>query len=751
VGTHRPDNDLDGKALPVGGGLKAVRYVMSVAGQVGPRRLAEAVRSKNTCKACAFGTGGQRGGLHNEHNAGIEICNKNIQAQSSDLQPAIPRALFEDNTLAELAQLSGRELESLGRLAHPLYKAPGAERYQIIGYDEAITRIAERLRRTAPQRSFFYASGRSSNEAAFILQLFARLFGSNHVNNCSYYCHQASGAGLQAAIGTGTATVQYQDLPQADTIFVIGANPASNHPRFLKVLIECRRKGGQVIVINPAREPGLLRFAAPSNLRSMIVGGAPIASLYVQPHVGGDLALLQGIAKAVLENGGEDRHFIAQHCRGFAEYATHLQALSWPDLCAESGVDEEQIRQLATLYQHSRHCVFSWGMGITHHTHGVENVEAISNLALLRGMLGAPGKGLLPLRGHSNVQGVGSMGVTPALKQQVFEQIESALGVRLPTESGMDTLACLHAAQARQVDVAFLLGGNLYAASPDSTFAAAALAAIPFKVQINSTLNLSHVHGIGEECIVLPIRVRDEETQPTTQESMFNFVRLSDGGFDRIEGLRSEVEILSSIASSVIPPEVLDFAPFARHREIRQAIAKIIPGYAALGEIDDTKSEFHVEGRSLSQPVFSTPDSRAHFLVPRRTAGRSAPGAREFMLTSVRSEGQFNTIVYTDKDVYRGQTERKVVMMHPADMRDAGLVEDMCVCLENATGRLTGLKVKPFDIRRGNLMTYFPEANVLVPLHTDPRSQTPAFKAVLVTLRPASQVPGGTGETTGVL
>jgi len=299
--------------------------------------------------------------------------------------------------------------------------------------------------------------------------------------------------------------------------------------------------------------------------------------------------------------------------------------------------------------------------------------------------------------------------------------------------------------------VAFLLGGNLYAANPDSTFAAAALAAIPFKVQINSSLNLSHVHGIGDECIVLPIRVRDEETQPTTQESMFNFVRLSDGGFERIEGLRSEVEILSGIAASVIPPQVLDFAPFASHREIRQAIARIIPGYAALGEIDDTKSEFHVGGRSLSQPEFPTPDSRAHFLVPRRGAGRSAPGAHEFMLTSVRSEGQFNTIVYTDTDVYRGQTERKVVMMHPADMREAGLVEDMRVCLENATGRLTGLKVKPFDIRRGNLLTYFPEANILVPLQTDPRSQTPSFKAVCVTLRAESDRPHETGEPTRVL
>jgi molybdopterin-dependent oxidoreductase alpha subunit len=723
--------------LPVGGGLKAVQYVLSIASAVGPRRLAETVRSKNTCKACAFGTGGQRGGLHNEHNRGIEICNKNLQAQSGDLRPAIPEAIFTDNSLTELAQLSGRELEALGRLAHPLYKAPNADRYRIISYDEAIARIAEQMLRTAPQRSFFYASGRSSNEAAFILQLFARLYGSNHVNNCSYYCHQASGVGLQASIGTGTATLQYQDLTLADTIFVIGANPASNHPRFLKVLIECRRQGGKVIVINPAKEPGLLRFASPSNLRSMIAGGVPIASHYIQPHVGGDLALLQGIAKALVETGTVNLHFIQQHCHGFDTYAAYLAALDWTRLSDEAGVSETQMRELAHCYSTSRNTVFSWGMGITHHLHGVENVEAISNLALLRGMVGGPGKGLLPLRGHSNVQGVGSMGVTPALKDRVFARIEDTLGVTLPTEVGMDTLACLKASLAGNIDVALLLGGNLYAASPDSAFAAQALARIPFKVQFNPTLNLSHVHGIGQECIVLPIRVRDEEKQATMQESMFNYVRLSEGGFDRIESLRSEVDLISAIAERVIPPTRLNFAPFREHRQIRKAIARIIPGYEAADSIDESREEFHVSGRKLTTPLFPTGDGKATFALPRQYISEPEPhpSAKTYTLTSVRSEGQFNTIIYTDNDVYRGQEERNVVMMNPLDIKAAGLTENEYVDISNKTGTMSRLKVRAFDIRRGNVLTYFPEANVLIPLQTDPRSQTPAFKAVKVSIR----------------
>ncbi len=726
--------------LPIGGGLKAVRYVLSIAGDIGPRRLAETVRSNNTCKACAFGTGGQRGGLHNEHSPGIEICNKNIQAQSGDMRAAIPSAIFTDNSLAELRQLSGRELEALGRLAQPLYKAPGADRYAVITYDAAIEIITARLGAADPQRSFFYSSGRSSNEAAFILQLFARLFGSNHVNNCSYYCHQASGVGLNASIGTGTATVQYKDLELADTIFVIGANPASNHPRFLKVLIECRRRGGNVVIINPAREPGLLRFASPSNFRSMIAGGAAIASHYVQPHVGGDLALLQGIAKAVLELDGQDEAYISAHVNGFDAYKSHLQALEWEDLCAESGVEEAQIREIAQLSCAAKNTVWSWGMGITHHTHGVENVEAISNLALLCGMIGRPGSGLLPLRGHSNVQGVGSMGVSPALKEQVFASIEKHLGVSLPSTAGMDTLACMRAAHAGNVDCAFLLGGNLYAANPDSAFADAALAAIPFKLQISSTLNLSHVHGIGQESIVLPIRVRDEETQGTTQESMFNYVRLSDGGFERIEGLRSEVELISTIASQIIPKDTLDFAAFAQHQEIRRTIARVIPGYQGLDQIDRTKQEFHVAERHLNTAHFATHDHRANFHVPTQPKRQTRSGGNsEYTLTSVRSEGQFNTIVYNDNDVYRGQTSRQVVLMNPLDMQAEGLREDMRVNLSNVTGKLSALLVKAFDIRQGNLMTYFPEANALIPLTSDPRSQTPAFKAVTVRIEAVAE------------
>lgn len=717
-----------------------MQYVLECAKKVGARNLANSVRSKNTCKACAFGTGGQRGGLHNEYSNRVEICNKNIQAQLSDIRDPIPIEIFEQNSIAELRALSGKQLEDLGRLAVPLYKAAAAEHYQAISYEQALQQIAAHMRGTEPQRSFFYGSGRSSNEAAFILQLFARLYGCNHINNCSYYCHQASGVGLGASIGTGTATIQYGDLHKADLIIVLGANPASNHPRFVKVLLECRQRGGTVIVINPAREAGLVRFASPSNFKSMITGGGEVATHYVQPHIGGDIPLLSGIAKYLLQHGLQDQSFIDDHCENFASYRDSIDRLEWQDIEAECGVSRDEIERIAANYGESRRTVFAWGMGLTHHQHGTDNVQAVANLALLRGMLAGEGKGLLPLRGHSNVQGVGSMGLTPALKAEVFAAIERELRVQLPQHEGMDTLACVQAAARNEIDFALLLGGNLYSANPDSSFSARALNAIPCKVMINSTLNQTHVNGVDGENYILPIRVRDEEQQATTQESMFNFLRMSDGGFNRIPTLWSEVDIISSLAQQVIDRKQMDFAEFQRHDRIRHAIAKLVPGFAELALIDASKQEFHIEGRHLTQPEFSTPSGKARFALPpspKRPAA-ATPSHQQFTLTSVRSEGQFNTIIYNETDVYRRQSSRKVLFMHNADMQRLQLQEDDLVDVSNSTGVMEDLRIAPYDIKPGNVMTYFPEANVLVPQTCDPRSRTPAFKSVRVTIQRAA-------------
>jgi molybdopterin-dependent oxidoreductase alpha subunit len=716
-----------------------MQYVMSCAQKVGTRKLASAVRSNNTCKACAFGTGGQRGGLHNEYSKRIEICNKNIQAQLSDIRDPIPSQIFQQNSIEELRALSAKQLEDLGRLSTPLHKVAGSDSYQAISYEQAFDLVAERLRATDPLRSFFYASGRSSNEAAFILQLFSRVYGCNHINNCSYYCHQASGDGLNKSIGSGTATIQYSDLHKADLIFVFGANPASNHPRFVKVLLECRQRGGQVVVVNPAREAGLVRFASPSNFKSMITGGGEVASHYIQPHVGGDVALLSGMAKHLIEQELINRDFIDSYCESFESYSDFITNLNWSDIVRECGLEQAQIESLAKLYARSESTVFSWGMGLTHHHNGTDNIEAIASIALLRGMIGGEGKGLLPLRGHSNVQGVGSMGVTPELKAEVFSSIEKEFSVKLPQHKGMDTMACIQAAAREKIDFALLLGGNLFSANPDTRFSEMALDRIPFKVMISSTLNQTHLNGVAGENLILPIRVRDEETQATTQESMFNYLRMSDGGFDRIEELLSEVDIISSIAARVIDTNILDFQEFSRHESIRKAIARLIPGFAALADIDATKQEFHIGGRHLNTPKFATPSGRASFCTPTQTRWNAktdsvSKSSKQFTLTSVRSEGQFNTIIYSEEDIYRRQPHRQVLFISKEDLARLELTEEDKVDVSNATGRMSNLSLAPYDIKPGNVMCYFPEANVLVPQSVDQRSRTPSFKSVTVTV-----------------
>ncbi|MEY4589974.1 MAG: hypothetical protein RL497_2050 [Pseudomonadota bacterium] len=716
--------------MAIGGGFHALRSVMHYAWQIGPFKLWRSLRSKNACKACAFGTGGQNGGLRNEAARSVEICNKNIQAHTSDIRPGIPAAYFLHTPISETARLSAKHIEDLGRLTLPLYKPAGAKHYSPISYADAIEIVAARLRATDPNRSFFYASGRSSNEAAFSLQLLARLYGSNHINNCSYYCHQASGVGLKACLGTGTATVIFNDLALADCIFVWGANPASNHPRFVKLLIQARRRGAQVVVVNPAREAGLVRFASPSDWRSMLAGGAPVASLYVQPHLGGDAALMAAMAKTLLEQNACDDAFIAAHTEGFEAYRAAIEALNWDELVAQAGVSRADIQTLSDAYIKSQHCIFAWSMGLTHHQQGVGNIEGLAALALLRGQIGKPGAGLLPLRGHSNIQGTGSMGFTPQLQAHTLAALQQHLGFSLNTTPGLDSMACMQAAFDGQMDALVCLGGNLWAANPDTSFTRHALGRIGFKCFLTTTLNHSHLEGVEGEVLVLPVRARDEEAQATTQESMFNFVRLSDGGIQRFPQLLSEVEIISQIGQLLIDKNTFDFASLKSHKTLRQWIAHSIPGYAALAEIDTNKTEFTVAERIKHRPEFATASGKAQFMFSPLPVY-----AEGYRLTSVRSEGQFNSIIYHEQDAYREQKTRWVVMMHPEDMACEGLVENQPVDLSTATGCMQGLTVKPYPIRRGNLMVYYPEANVLIPRTVDERSKTPGFKSVVVALR----------------
>ncbi len=719
-----------------GGGFAAVWYSVEKSVKVGPVRFWRRMFSKNTCKTCALGMGGQLGGMRNESGHFPEFCKKSVQAMAADMQPAIRDQFFAETSIEELRALSSRELENLGRLARPLRYRAGSTHLEPIDWNDALDAAATALGATDPRRTFFYSSGRSSNEAAFLLQWLARVYGTNNVHNCSYYCHQASGVGLGASIGSGTATVTLEDLKEADFVLLIGANPASNHPRLLTELVLLRRRGGKVVVVNPMRETGLDSFRVPSKVNSLLFG-SKINDLYIQPRIGGDIALMKGMLKVLIEIDALDEEYIRRYTDGFDALRRELEETTLESLSKNAGVPIDQIRQVATIYAESKGSVIMWAMGITHHTHGSENVAMIASLALARGMVGRPGAGLMPIRGHSNVQGIGSVGVKPVLKEGFLKKMEELYGLKVPEWEGMDSMACVHSAERGEIDVALMLGGNFYASNPDLTYAERALSRVRTTIHISTKLNQGHLIPLPEdpdgEVLILPTLTRDEELQSTTQESMFNYVRLSDGGMPGPRGqVRTETDIITSIGGRLLPNGPVDFLSLKSHEDIRQVIAQVVPGYEESASIGKSREEFHVAGRVRHEPQFNTPNGRAQFVAVKTP--EVGERAEELQLMTIRSEGQFNTVVYEEHDRYRNQGSRDVVLMNGEDIVRWGLKEGDRITVRSEVGEMHDIKVSRYDISPGCVAMYYPEANRLATTKIDPQSKTPAYKDVRVTI-----------------
>ncbi|HMB71485.1 MAG TPA: molybdopterin dinucleotide binding domain-containing protein, partial [bacterium] len=443
---------------------------------------------------------------------------------------------------------------------------------------------------------------------------------------------------------------------------------------------------------------------------------------------GGDVALFRALLKGVIERGAVDGAFVDAHTSGWDAVKADAEAAGWDELVAGSGVPRAEIDRAVEMLAGADRGVLAWAMGLTHHRNGVDNVLALANLALARGWLGRPGTGLLPIRGHSNVQGVGSVGVTPALKEAFATKLEELYDIRVPRDPGQDTFASMEAAAAGKIGAAVLLGGNLYASNPDLAWAGRALRRIPFTFSLTTKLNEGHVHGRGRTAVIVPVLARDEESQATTQESMFNYVRLSAGGRPAVEGeLRSEVDIIAALAQRILPEGRFDWAELRDHRRLREAIAATAPGYGALGRVDATLREFQIDGRTFHEPRFATEDGRARFHVTPMPEFRPADG--ELRLMTLRSEGQFNTVVYEEEDLYRGNSRRDVVMMAAEDAERIGVREGDRVTVRTETGAME-VSVAIVDIRAGSIAMYYPEANAIVPGRVDPRSRTPAFKSV---------------------
>jgi molybdopterin-dependent oxidoreductase alpha subunit len=707
-----------------GGGWKAVQYPVKMARASGsPLKFAKALRKSNVCKACALGMKGMK----NELGEGFQICKKAMQAISQDLRPGIPKEVWSHSSLNDLKNLSGRELEAMGRLVHPLYRESNDEYFQPVSWDFAFEKLVEKFKAADPNRTFFYTSGRSSNEAAFLIQIFARQFGTNHINNCSYYCHQASGVGLGATFGSGTGSLELEDVEKSDLVVLIGCNPSSNHPRFMTHLMNLKKRKGHVIVVNPLREIGLTRFGIPSEIPSLLFT-TDIADDYFQPHCGGDLAFIKAVTAYIMQNGKANEQFLKNYTNGYEEFKQDLLITDIDELTKFSGISMKQLETFVEYLLNAENVIFAWAMGITHHLHGSETVRAIANLSLVLGMVGKPGAGMLPLRGHSNVQGVGTVGVVPKLKPEMVKAITQELNVEIPQMDGYDTFTAMQAAYDGKVSLAFLLGGNLFSANPDSKWAKKALNNIDFTFQLSTTLNKGHLFGQGKSCLILPVRTRDEEQQITTQESMFSFVRYSVGGSKPpIEDLPSESQIIGYLGKQLFDNEPVPWERFANHDVIREYIAKIVPGLQKIKNVKE--EEFTIDGRIFHEPKFATIDGKANLSI--LVAPDVTPPEGWFNLTSIRSEGQFNTIVYEDEDLYRGVRHRQIVFINPIDLEMLGLSDGDWVHVKSEIGELY-VEAVAFDIRPRNVAMYYPEANDIIPGEVDKYSKTPAFKRSLV-------------------
>ena len=713
-------------------------------------RLWQTLNHKSACLSCAWGTGGQNGGFRDELGEPLQRCLKSVEAIGAELQSAVPAEVFAGRSLAELQQFSSAECDQLGRLDRPLIQRAGSNHYEPISWEEVHALTAEAFVRPAPERVASYSSGRSSNEAAYLLQLLLRALGSNNLADCSDLCHAPSSIGLSRVFGSGTSMVNLESLQHADGVVLVGSNAPANHPRLMNELIRLRERGGTVIVINPVLEAGLLKFGSPAfPIRSMLGGGSEIASLFLQPIPGSDTAVFLGLQKALLERGAIALDFVKAHADGWQALIEQIETTSWEAITGCCGLSREELEHTAARLAACKAVVFAWAMGITHHANGTANVQAIANTAVLTGNVARPGAGTMPIRGHSNVQGFGSMGVTVNLREPMRLALEQLLGRPLSPTRGYNTRALIEAAAAGAVDSLLCLGGNLYGANPDSRQAQAALGRIDTIIYLATKPNTGHFHGLAaRQTLLLPVFNRFETPHRTTVESGNNWVRLNEPGSTHLASgqLISEVEFLAELAHRLHGTEPIDWRRLQDPVYVRELIARTVPGYAAIAEIDASKKEFEVAGRVFQGPRFATATGRAQLAVTPLPElglpdadhfGGLAVGEQGLVLNLItaRSYGQHNTVVYKQGDSYRGMPHRQTILVNPEDLAACGLRAHQRVTVQGEAGQLDGIELIPGSVRRGAALMFYPEANVLMRAVSDPESGTPAFKRVPVLVR----------------
>ncbi len=756
--------DFIGKASAAAGGWGALKSCgKQLLGSGAPLLGAKTMLKANQpdgfdCPGCAWGDP--------EHGSSFEFCENGVKAVAWEAtEKRVAPDFFGKYTVSELRGWTDFNLEHQGRLTHPMRYDAQSDRYVPVRWEAAFAEIGRVLNSLDhPDRAEFYTSGRASNEAAFLYQMFVRLYGTNNFPDCSNMCHEASGVGLGQAIGVGKGTVLLEDFEKADAIFVIGQNPGTNHPRMLGDLRRAAERGARIVVLNPVKERGLERFADPQRKVEMLHGGSgQIATHYFQPRLGGDMAAVRGIVKVILGREADalaagkpsllDNDFIAQHTVDFDGYRAVVDATGWDEIEDQSGLRRADMELMADVYLGADSVICSWAMGVTQHRHSVPTIREIANFMFLRGNVGRPGAGLCPVRGHSNVQGDRTVGINEKAPPALLDALERELGAPMPRKPGHNVLGAIGAMLDGSAQAFIGLGGNFARATPDSALIASALASQKLTVHVATKLNHSHLVP-GEVSFILPCLGRTEVdrnsqgvAQIVTVEDSMSMVHGS-GGINKPASpwLRSEVQIVAGIAQATVGSAYVDWAALADDNDrIRDLIARVIPGFEDYNERVRKPRGFHLRNAAAHRE-WNTATGKANFFsgaLPEAIEHQMArKGEGLFVLQTFRSHDQYNTTIYGMSDRYRGIFgKRNIVFVNPADLEmigaQAGDVVDVIGEHDDGVHRVAeGFSLVAYDIPRGCVAGYYPELNCLVPLSTfGEGSFTPTSKSVIVSFR----------------
>ncbi|MCE0491208.1 FdhF/YdeP family oxidoreductase [Pantoea sp. Mb-10] len=698
-----------------------------------------------------------------QHTSSFEFCENGAKAVSWEAtSKRTTPEFFAAHTVTELWQRNAFELEGEGRLTHPMKYDAASDTYQPIEWETAFAEIGARLRSYEdPDSVEFYTSGRASNEAAFLWQLFAREYGTNNFPDCSNMCHEPTSVGLPESIGVGKGTVQLDDFDHCDLVLCIGHNPGTNHPRMLATLRDVAKRGATIVAINPLRERGLERFTSPqSPIEMLSMSSTQLASTYYKVRVGGDAAMLKGVMKILLSMHEEaiaagekpvlDEAFIQQHTEGFDALKQDLNNTDWPHILKVSGMDKAEIQNIARLYAAAENTIICYGMGITQHQYGTQNVQQIANLLLMRGNIGKRGAGICPLRGHSNVQGDRTVGITEIPSQTLLDSLEKVFGFKPPQRHGHGAVAAIKAIQEGKSQALLCLGGNLAEAISDPQATFAAMRKLDLVVHMATKLNRSHLL-MAKHSYLFPVLGRteiDEQgsgEQSVTVEDSMSMVHASRGALKPVSPhLKSEPALVAALAKATLPHTRVNWDKMVNdYSFIRDAIEAVFPAFKDFNRRVMQPGGFHLYNAAAKRE-WLTPTGRAQFKVMEgiNEDPRSLQ-CHDLVLTTLRSHDQYNTTLYGLNDRYRGVSGRRDVLFISADEAESrslrvGDTVNM-IALDpqgNRTERrMNNLTVVVYDMAPGSVAAYYPEANIMVPLDShDTKSGIPAYKSIPVML-----------------